>query len=293
MNVNADGVEDTLNKTTTATTCTTSALKVNPIHVYDTKTQLSDKVRKLKNKYKTNATKAKLPSNPHDQQLYDLSQKIWDFQTNAGKLDTTNNNKDMVHGKPILKEGALNKMAEIERELKKILGPVLLLVRVRNPVLNKQPISNPTLKCPVVESKNRELKRAKAVKVKVNADGVEDTLNKTTTATTCTTSVSKNDSIHVNDTKTQLFDKVRKLKNKYKTNAIKAKLPSNPRNQQLYDLSQTIWDFQTNAAKLDTTNNNKDVVHGKPILKEGALNKMIVLGDGFLLLKKIANVAND
>ncbi|GMQ09135.1 hypothetical protein CsSME_00052614 [Camellia sinensis var. sinensis] len=54
------------------------------------------------------------------------------------------------------------------------------------------PISNPTLKCPVVESKNRELKRAKAVKVKVNADGVEDTLNKTTTATTCTTSVSKN-----------------------------------------------------------------------------------------------------
>ncbi|CAL5440264.1 unnamed protein product [Camellia sinensis] len=83
------------------------------------------------------------------------------------------------------------------------------------------------------------------------------------------------DSIHVNDTKTQLSDKVRKLKNKYKTNAIKAKLPSNPRNQQLYDLSQTIWDFQTNAAKLDTTNNNKDVVHGKPILKEGALNKMV------------------
>ncbi|XP_028116789.1 probable transcription factor At4g00390 [Camellia sinensis] len=153
---------------------------------------------------------------------------------------------------------------------------------VRNPVLNKQPISNPTLKCPVVESKDQELKRAKAVKVKVNADGVEDTLNKTTTATTCTTSVSKNvffqrlwsvddeivilqgiidyiatkgadpsaymnafflfikDSIHVNDTKTQLSDKVRKLKNKYKTNAIKAKLPSNPHNQQLYDLSQKI-----------------------------------------------------
>ncbi|GMQ09141.1 hypothetical protein CsSME_00052620 [Camellia sinensis var. sinensis] len=118
------------------------------------------------------------------------------------------------------------------------------------------PISKPTLKCPV--------------KVKVNADEVEDTLNKTTTATTCTASASKNeffqrlwsvddeivilqgimdytttkgvdpstymnafflfikDSIHVNDTKTQLFDKVRKLKNKYKTNAIKAKLPSNP-----------------------------------------------------------------
>ncbi|KAF5931611.1 hypothetical protein HYC85_027782 [Camellia sinensis] len=279
----------------------------NPIHVYDTKTQLPDKVCKLKNKYKTNAIKAKLPSNPHDQQLYDLSQKIWDFQTN---------------------------------------------VDIRASFTSSKPISNPTLKCPVVESKNRELKRAKAVKVKVNADGVEDTLNKTTTDTTCTTSVSKNgildytatkgadpsaymyafflfvkDSIHVNDTKTQLFDKVRKLKNKYKTNAIKAKLPSNPRNQQLYDLSQTIWDFQTNAAKLDTTNNNKDVVHGKPILKEGALNKMfssislkipdrlgqiiellvtgiggqfsfdgiglIVLGDGFLLLKKIANVAND
>ncbi|THG04845.1 hypothetical protein TEA_027822 [Camellia sinensis var. sinensis] len=92
----------------------------NPIHVYDTKTQLSDKVRKLKNKYKTNATKAKFPSNPHDQQLYDLSQKIWDFQTNAAKLDTTNNNKDMVHGKPILKESALNMMAEIEKELKKL-----------------------------------------------------------------------------------------------------------------------------------------------------------------------------
>ncbi|KAF5931612.1 hypothetical protein HYC85_027783 [Camellia sinensis] len=145
VNVNADGVEDTLNKTTTATTCTTSALKKgitdytttkgvdpstdvnafflfikNPIHVYDTKTQLSDKVCKLKNKYKTNATKAKFPSNPHDQQPYDLSQKIWDFQTNATKLDTTNNNKDMVHGKPILKEGALNMMAEIERELKKL-----------------------------------------------------------------------------------------------------------------------------------------------------------------------------
>ena len=30
------------------------------------------------------------------------------------------------------------------------------------------------------------------MKVKVNADWVEDTLNKTTTATTCTTSVSKN-----------------------------------------------------------------------------------------------------
>ncbi|KAF5929923.1 hypothetical protein HYC85_000084 [Camellia sinensis] len=118
------------------------------------------------------------------------------------------------------------------------------------------PISKPTLKCPV--------------KVKVNADEVEDTLNKTTAATTCTTFASKNeffqrlwsvddeivilqgimdytttkgvdpstymnvfflfikDSIHVNDTKTQLSDKVRKLKNKYKTNAIKAKLPSNP-----------------------------------------------------------------
>ncbi|GMQ09124.1 hypothetical protein CsSME_00052603 [Camellia sinensis var. sinensis] len=120
VNVNADGVEDMLNKTTTATTFTTSALKKNPIHVYDTKTQLSDKVRKLKNKYKTNATKAKFPSNPHDQQLYDLSQKIWDFQTNAAKLDTTNNNKDMVHGKPILKESALNMMAEIEKELKKL-----------------------------------------------------------------------------------------------------------------------------------------------------------------------------
>ncbi|GMQ09094.1 hypothetical protein CsSME_00052575 [Camellia sinensis var. sinensis] len=92
----------------------------DPIHVHDTKTQFSEKVRKLKNKYKTNATKAKFPSNPHDQQLYDLSQKIWDFQTNAAKLDTTNNNKDMVHGKQILKKGALSKMAEIERELKKL-----------------------------------------------------------------------------------------------------------------------------------------------------------------------------
>ncbi|KAF5931618.1 hypothetical protein HYC85_027789 [Camellia sinensis] len=232
VKVNVNGVEDTLSKTTIAITCTTSASKEDPIHFHDTKTQLSDKVHKFKNKYKTNATKAKLPSNPHDQQLYDCFQKIRDFQTNAAKLDTTNNKRDV-------------------------------------------PISNPTLKCPVVESKNRELKRAKAVKVKVNADGVEDTLNKTTTATTCTTSVSKNDSIHVNDTKTQLSDKVRKLKNKYKTNAIKAKLPSNPRNQQLNDLSQTIWDFQTNAAKLDTTNINKDMVHGKPILKEGALNKMV------------------
>ncbi|KAI7984955.1 putative transcription factor [Camellia lanceoleosa] len=151
-----------LNKTTTATTCTTSASKKvffqrlwsvddeiailqgiidytatkgagpsaymnafflfikDSIHVNDTKTQLSDKVRKLKNKYKTNAIKAKLPSNPHDQQLYDLSQTIWDFLTNAAKLDTTNNNKDVVHRKPILKEGALNKIEEIERELKKL-----------------------------------------------------------------------------------------------------------------------------------------------------------------------------
>ncbi|GMQ09142.1 hypothetical protein CsSME_00052621 [Camellia sinensis var. sinensis] len=92
----------------------------DPIHFHDTKTQLSDKVRKLKNKYKTNASKAKLPSNPHDQQLYDFFQKIRDFQTNAAKLDTTNNKRDVVHGKPILKEGALNKMAEIERELKKL-----------------------------------------------------------------------------------------------------------------------------------------------------------------------------
>ncbi|XP_028116788.1 F-box/LRR-repeat protein 4-like [Camellia sinensis] len=63
----------------------------------------------------------------------------------------------------------------------------------RNPVLSKKPISNPTLKCPVVERENQESKKAKAVKVKVNvnADGVEDTLSKTTIATTCTTSASK------------------------------------------------------------------------------------------------------
>ncbi|KAI7986789.1 hypothetical protein LOK49_LG14G01579 [Camellia lanceoleosa] len=132
-----------------------------------------------------------------------------------------------------------------------------------NPVLSQKPISSPTLKCPVVESENQESKRAKAVKVNVNADRVEDTLNKTTTTTTCTTSALK-----------KLSDKVCKLKNKYKTNVTKAKLPSNPHNQQLYDLSQKFWDFQTNAAKLDTINNNKDVVHEKPILKEGALNKM-------------------
>ncbi|GMQ09126.1 hypothetical protein CsSME_00052605 [Camellia sinensis var. sinensis] len=53
------------------------------------------------------------------------------------------------------------------------------------------PISNPTLKCPVVERENQESKRAKAVKLNVNADGVEDTLSKTTIATTCTTSASK------------------------------------------------------------------------------------------------------
>ncbi|KAF5931598.1 hypothetical protein HYC85_027769 [Camellia sinensis] len=74
----------------------------DPIHVHDTKTQLSDKVRKLMNKYKTNATKAKLPSNPYDQQLFDFFQKIRDFQTNAAKLYTTNNKKDVSVDTPFL-----------------------------------------------------------------------------------------------------------------------------------------------------------------------------------------------
>ncbi|KAL7190082.1 hypothetical protein ACSBR1_039674 [Camellia fascicularis] len=143
-NVNADGVEDRLNKTSaskvffqrlwspedeivilqgiihhTDTTGLDPSANINDfylsiknsIHVHVTKTQLSDKVRKLKKKYMANATKAKLPSKSHDQQLYNLSQKIWGFQTNAVKLDTTNNNKDV---------DASNKMAEIKRELKKL-----------------------------------------------------------------------------------------------------------------------------------------------------------------------------
>lgn len=152
-NVNAVGVEDRLNKTSaskvffqrlwspedeivilegiihhTASTGLDPSANINDfylsiknsIHVHVTKRQLSDKVRKLKKKYMTNATKAKLPSKSHDQQLYNLSQQIWGFQTNAVKLDTTNNNKDVVHGKPTLKEDASNKMAEIKRELKKL-----------------------------------------------------------------------------------------------------------------------------------------------------------------------------
>ncbi|GMQ09125.1 hypothetical protein CsSME_00052604 [Camellia sinensis var. sinensis] len=87
----------------------------DPIHFHDTKTQLSNKVHKLKNKYKTNATKAKLPSNPHDQQLYDFFQKIRNFQTNAAKLDTTNNKKDVVHGKPILKEVLLTRWQKLKK----------------------------------------------------------------------------------------------------------------------------------------------------------------------------------
>lgn len=174
---------------------------------------------------------------------------------------------------------------------------------------NKKPISNPNLKRPVVESEgeNRKWKRAKAENV--NADGVENRLNKTSaskvffqrlwspedeivilkgiiqhTATTgLDPSANINDfylsiknSIHVHVTKTQLSDKVRKLKKKYMTNATKAKLPSKSHDQQLYNLSQEIWGFQTNAVKLDTTNNNKDVdvVHGKSTLKEDASNQM-------------------
>ncbi|XP_028119610.1 STOREKEEPER protein-like isoform X1 [Camellia sinensis] len=138
VNVNADVVEDRLNKTSaskvffqrlwspedeililegiihhTADTGLDPSANINDfylsiknsIHVHVTKTQLSDKVRKLKKKYMTNANKAQLPSKPHDQQVYKLSQKIWGF------------NKD---GKQTLKEDASNKMAEIARELKKV-----------------------------------------------------------------------------------------------------------------------------------------------------------------------------
>ncbi|KAI7987937.1 putative transcription factor [Camellia lanceoleosa] len=170
---------------------------------------------------------------------------------------------------------------------------------------SKKPTCNPTLKRLVVEreSENRKSKRAKAVKgkVNVNADGVEDRLNKTSASKkvffqrlwsaedeivilqgiinyTADTGLdpsaninafylSIKDFIHVHVTKTQLCDKVRKLKQKYMTNANKAKLPSNSHEQQLYNLSQNIWGFQTN-------DNNKDVVHGKPTLKEDVSNKM-------------------
>ncbi|CAL5439169.1 unnamed protein product [Camellia sinensis] len=142
VNVNADVVEDRLNKTSaskvffqrlwspqdeililegiihhTANTGLDPSANINDfyltiknsIHVHVTKTQLSDKVRKLKKKYLTNANKAQLPSKPHDQQVYNLSQKIWGFQTDAVK-----------DGKQTLKEDASNKMAEIARELKKV-----------------------------------------------------------------------------------------------------------------------------------------------------------------------------
>ncbi|KAM1351270.1 hypothetical protein ACFX13_005210 [Malus domestica] len=43
-----------------------------------TKTQLQDKIRRLKKKYETNVKKKKFnPTKPHDQKVFDLSKKVW------------------------------------------------------------------------------------------------------------------------------------------------------------------------------------------------------------------------
>ncbi|KAF5931609.1 hypothetical protein HYC85_027780 [Camellia sinensis] len=130
-------------------------------------------------------------------------------------------------------------------------------VQVRNPVLSEQPISKPTLKCPV--------------KVKVNADEVEDTLNKTTTATTCTTSASKN----------EFFQRLWSVDDEIV-------------------ILQGIMDYTTTKDSTRRWNSvsQEDCKCGQrislkiPNLLEEIKELLIVLGDGFLLLKKIANVAN-
>ncbi|KAA8515448.1 hypothetical protein F0562_018941 [Nyssa sinensis] len=66
----------------------------NKLHIDVSKTQLSDKVRRLKKKYENNASKGKKGgertlSKPHEQQAYELSKKIWGGEANVVGVDST------------------------------------------------------------------------------------------------------------------------------------------------------------------------------------------------------------
>ncbi|KAL6989096.1 hypothetical protein U1Q18_014847 [Sarracenia purpurea var. burkii] len=64
------------------------------LHVDVSKTQLSDKVRRLKKKYENNASKGKEGEDrtftkPHEQKAYELSKKVWGGESNSAGIDST------------------------------------------------------------------------------------------------------------------------------------------------------------------------------------------------------------
>ncbi|KAA8519943.1 hypothetical protein F0562_014147 [Nyssa sinensis] len=74
----------------------------NKLHIDVSKTQLSDKVRRLKKKYENNASKGKKGgerniSKPHEQKAYELSKKIWGGEANCVGVGTKVNGKENIY----------------------------------------------------------------------------------------------------------------------------------------------------------------------------------------------------
>ncbi|KAF3451630.1 hypothetical protein FNV43_RR07725 [Rhamnella rubrinervis] len=63
------------------------------LHVNVTKSQLVDKIRRLKKKYANNAGKKKFnPTKPHEQKAFDLSKKIWGNEQPSGGVEQPKSN---------------------------------------------------------------------------------------------------------------------------------------------------------------------------------------------------------
>ncbi|KAF3450471.1 hypothetical protein FNV43_RR06554 [Rhamnella rubrinervis] len=99
------------------------------LHVNVTKSQLVDKIRRLKKKYANNAGKKKFnPTKPHEQKAFDLSKKIW--------------GNEQPSGEHVLKRGldmiVESKRVELEEKWKKLNLAELELYARRSQLISDQ-----------------------------------------------------------------------------------------------------------------------------------------------------------
>ncbi|EXC19612.1 hypothetical protein L484_019358 [Morus notabilis] len=89
------------------------------LHVEVTKAQFSDKVRKLKKKYSNNAARKKYnPTKPHEQNVFELSKKIWGGGgSRAGVSSPKSNGAAKSNGKATLASPAAPKEGSRKSEI--------------------------------------------------------------------------------------------------------------------------------------------------------------------------------